>query len=73
MDRWRSTAVLGYVRVDNRGIQPDTSFKESYDTLANLIYSPFKRYAIGLAYYWGPRKNKNGQTGHPNRLMLSAK
>ncbi len=72
-DRWRSTGVFGYVRVDNRGIQPGTSFKSSYYSLANLIYSPFKRYDIGLEYYWGQRKNKNGDTGHASRLMLSAK
>jgi hypothetical protein len=65
--------VLGYVRVDNRGVQPGTAFKESYYTLANLIYSPFKHYDIGLEYYLGQRKNKNGQTGHANRLMATAK
>ena len=72
-DRVRSTAVLGYVRVDNRGVQPGTAFKESYYTLANLIYSPFKHYDIGLEYNWGQRKNKNGDTGHANRLMFSVR
>ena len=72
-DRWRSTAVFGYVRIDNRGIQPGTAFKSSYYGLANMIYSPFKHYDIGLEYNWGQRKNKNGDTGHASRLMLSAK
>ena len=72
-DKVRSTAVLGYVRVDNRGVQPGTSFKESYYTLANLIYSPFNHYDIGMEYYWGQRKNKNGDTGHANRLMVTVK
>jgi hypothetical protein len=72
-DRWRSTGVFGYVRVDNRRIQPGTSFKSSYYALANLIYSPFRHYDIGLEYSWGQRENKNSQTGHANRLMLSAK
>jgi len=72
-EKLRSTGVLGYVRVDNRGVQPGTSFKESYYTLGNLIYSPFKHYDIGLEYYWGQRKNKNGDTGHANRLMATAK
>ena len=72
-DKLRSTGVLGYVRVDNRSVQPGTAFKESFYTLANLIFSPFNHYDIGMEYYWGQRKNKNGQTGHANRLMVTAK
>ncbi len=65
----RSTAVFGFVWVDNRGVQPGSAFKSSYYTLANLIWSPFSHFDVGLEYLWGQRKNKNGQTGHANRMM----
>lgn len=26
---------------------------------------------VGIGYYWGRRENKDGQTGHANRLMVS--
>jgi len=72
-DRWRSTAVLGYVRVDNRSAEPSNAFKRAIDTLANLIYSPIKPLDVGIEYHWGQHEIKNGRTGHANRLMFSVK
>jgi hypothetical protein len=41
--------------------------------MANTFYSPFKRFDIGLEYYYGQNKNKVQNTGHANRLMLGVK
>jgi hypothetical protein len=72
-DKLRSTVVGGYQWVDNLNIQSSDSLKASIYTNGNLIYSPLKNYDIGIEYIWGQRKNKNGQTGHANRLMFSMK
>jgi hypothetical protein len=72
-DKLRSTVVGSYQRMDNLNIQSSDSFKSSIYTNGNLIYSPLKNYDIGIEYIWGQRKNKNGQTGHANRLMFSMK
>jgi hypothetical protein len=71
--RLRSTAVFGIVRVSNLTLQSATAFKESYYSLANLIYSPFKHFDIGMEYKYGQRKNKDDNTGHASRMMVSAK
>jgi len=63
----------GYLRVDNLNIQSSDSLKASIYTNGNLIYSPVKPLDVGIEYIWGQRKNKNGQTGHANRLMFSMK
>ena len=72
-DKLRSTVVGSYQRMDNLNIQSSDSLKASIYTNGNLIYSPLKNYDIGIEYIWGQRKNKNGQTGHANRLMFSMK
>ena len=72
-DKLRSTVVGSYQRMDNLNIQSSDSFKSSIYTNGNLIYSPLKNYDIGIEYIWGQRKNKNGQTGRANRLMVSMK
>jgi hypothetical protein len=72
-DKLRSTIAGGYLRVDNLNIQSSDSLKASIYTNGNLIYSPVKPLDIGIEYIWGQRKNKNGQTGHANRLMFSMK
>ena len=71
--RLRSTVVGGIVKVSNLALQASSAFKESYYTLANLIYSPFNHFDIGMEYTWGQRKNKDGGTGHANRMMVTAK
>jgi len=72
-DKLRSTVTGGYLRVDNLNIQSSNSLKASIYTNGNLIYSPVKPLDVGIEYIWGQRKNKNGQTGHANRLMFSMK
>jgi hypothetical protein len=72
-DKLRSTVTGGYLRVDNLNIQSSDSLKASIYTNGNLIYSPVKPLDVGIEYIWGQRKNKNGKTGHANRLMFSMK
>jgi hypothetical protein len=69
----RTTVVGGYIHVFNLAIQPDDAYQSSIYALANLIYSPFNRFDIGIEYYWGQRMNKDNKTGFANRVMLSAK
>jgi hypothetical protein len=63
----------GYVGVDNQTIQGNDEFSQSTYVAANLIFSPFASMDGGVEYYYGQRKNNNGNTGDANRLMFSAK
>ena len=67
----RSEFVYGVVRMDNLTIQPSTALESTTYALANLLWRPFRRMDAGLEYYWGERENKDGQTGHANRLMFT--
>jgi hypothetical protein len=70
-DRLRSQLVYGVVNVDTLPVQPTAALERTTYALANLIYRPFRRMDVGIEYYWGERKNKDGQTGDANRLMLT--
>ena len=72
-DKLRSTVGGSYVRVDNRSAEPSNALKSVIYTVANLIYSPVKPLDVGIEYHWGEHENKDGRTGHANRLMFSVK
>jgi len=70
-DRLRSQLVYGFEQVDNRPLQDDEAFQNTIYALANLAYRPATRFDIALEYAYGRLTNKDDQTGHANRLMLS--
>ncbi len=72
-DKLRSTIVGSYLRIDNLSVQPDDALKQTRYAAFNLIYRPYKRMDVGGEYYWGERTNKNDQSGHANRLMITMK
>jgi hypothetical protein len=69
----RTNVTGGYVDVNNLEIQGEDALNATVYVMANTIYSPFKRFDIGLEYYYGQSKNKIQDTGHANRLMLGVK
>jgi len=73
MDVLRTNVVGGIVHVTNQEIQEDDALNRSTYVLVNTLYSPLKRFDVGLEYYYGKRMNKSGEAGHANRLMLAVK
>ncbi|MHC4434106.1 MAG: DcaP family trimeric outer membrane transporter [Planctomycetota bacterium] len=72
-DKWRSTLVLGYLRMNNQAEQPPDELKQTIYAVGNLIYRLYDQLDFGLEYYWGQRKNKDDETGYANRLMFAVK
>ena len=72
-DTLRSTVIGSYSRLFNRSIEPSNALKSVIYTGVNLIFSPVKPLDVGFEYHWGQRKNKNGRTGHANRIMFGMK
>lgn len=72
-DKIRTNVAAGYVEVTNLDLQDDVALKATTYVVANTIYSPFKRFDVGLEYSYGQNKNKILDTGHANRLMLGVK
>jgi hypothetical protein len=73
MDHLRTTVTGGYVNVSNQPIQGNDAFNQTIYVVGNLVFTPFHHFDAGLEYYWGQRRNNNGDTGSANRIMLVAK
>lgn len=69
----RSTAVLGYVDVENDSAQADTALDNSLYAAANLIWSPVNWVDVGVEYLYGRGELKNGDEGTGSRIQGSAK
>lgn len=65
--RWmrnlRSTFVLSLVEVNNYDFQPETDYKRTIRSTANVIWSPINEIDLGLEFLWGRRMNENGNKG----------
>jgi hypothetical protein len=72
-ESWRSNAVFGWLKVDNRKGQTDTSLERTLYTALNLVWSPIKQMDMGGEVLWGQRKNKNGADGHATRIQFSTR
>jgi hypothetical protein len=66
----RSTVTYGYVRVDNRDIQPDDALHATNRGSVNLSWSPIRRIDLVAEYLLGNRINKDGNSGFSNQLQL---
>jgi hypothetical protein len=69
-DMLRSTIVGGWVEKTGLSDLPSDEFRQSIYAVGNLMYRPFNRMDVGVEYYWGQRTNKDGQSGHANRLLV---
>ena len=69
----RSTAVFGWVDVDNRSEQSDDSLDRTLYAAGNLVWSPLKQVDMGFEYLWGERKNKNNDDGTARRIQATTK
>ena len=69
----RSSAVYGFVQVQNTGLQPGSTFHKSDYTAANLIWNPFGSFNVGTEFLYGWVVDKNRSTANAPRFMFSAK
>jgi hypothetical protein len=69
----RSSAIYGFLQVDNTGYEPGTDFRKSTYLAGNLIWKPFPRVNLGTEVLYGSKENKAGAKANDTRFMLSAK
>lgn len=72
-DHWRSVLSYSLIDVENEPGLSGGSIDELQDFHANLIWSPFKAWDLGVEIMWGERTNQNGAEGDATRLQFSAK
>jgi hypothetical protein len=72
--RWRSTAVLSYMEVDNPIRFTGTGVNESnWSGQINLLYSPVESFTFGVEYLTAERTLENGLDGRLDRLQFTGK
>jgi hypothetical protein len=72
--RWRSTAVLSWLEVDNPVRFTGTGVNESnWSGQVNLLYSPVDAFTFGVEYLTAERTLVNGLDGRLNRLQFTGK
>lgn len=73
VDRVRSSAIYGFVQVDNTNLQSGSVFHQSNYFALNLIWNAFGSLNVGAEFLYGSVEKKNALSGNAPRLMLSAK
>ncbi len=73
IDGLRSSAVFGWMDIDNLSIERYNAMRRTLYLAGNLIWSPVKQMDIGGEILWGQRKSKGGSKGAATRIQFSAK
>lgn len=69
----RSSAVYGFVQVQNINLQPASTFHQSNYSAANLIWNPFGSFNFGSEFLYGWVVTKGNFKANAPRFMFSAK
>ena len=71
-DKFSSNFIFSYLKLEKTALLPKDDFRYSYYALANLFYSPFKRFKFGAEYNYGKLYVQDNQNGNAHRLQFLA-
>ncbi|UCG71898.1 MAG: porin [Chromatiales bacterium] len=72
-DRFRSTAILSLVDIDNYDFQPGDAYSRTLRFSTNLIWSPVPAIDIGGELMFGTREDRDGGEGDASQFQLAAR
>ena len=73
-DRLRSTIAGSYFKADNPVLLTSGAVTdESWNVLANIIYSPVSPVDVGIEYMYAERTTEAGQSGNLQKIQVSTK
>jgi len=73
-DQLRSSVAGSYFKADNPVLLTSGAVTdESWNVLANLIYSPVRPIDIGIEYMYAERTTEDGQSGNLQKVQVSTK
>ncbi|RGP39674.1 hypothetical protein BPTFM16_02630 [Altererythrobacter insulae] len=73
-DKVRSTVAASYFKADNPIIlTTDQVTDESWNALANVIYSPVPPLSVGIEYMYAERTLEDGRSGNLQKVQVSTK
>ena len=70
----RSTVAASYFRADNPVLLTgNQTTDESWNALANIVWSPFNRFDVGLEYMYAERALEDGRSGNLQKVQVSTR
>jgi hypothetical protein len=69
----RSSAVFGFVQVQNTDLQTGSAYHKSFYYAGNIIWNPFGSLNVGTEVLYGSRENKDTASADDTRFIFSAK
>ena len=73
-DKVRSTVAASYFKADNPiMLTTDQVTDESWNALANVIYSPVPPLSVGIEYMYAERTLEDGRSGNLQKVQVSTK
>ncbi len=72
-DKWSSSVGYSVTEQNNSGGQAADAFHEGQYASVNLLHYPAKNIMVGGEFLWGKLEEKDGRTGHDNRIQFSSK
>ncbi|SHG13682.1 hypothetical protein SAMN04487965_3382 [Microbulbifer donghaiensis] len=71
--RLYSVISYGEIRQDNLEIQLSDAFKETQYSSANLTWTPFPQWLLGIEFLYGTREDKDGDSGSDFRTLITSR
>ena len=73
-EKWRFNLAASYFKADNPVLLTSgAATDESWNVLANIIYSPVRPIDIGIEYMYAERTTEGGQSGNLQKVQVSTK
>lgn len=72
-DRWTSQVTYGYLELEERDELPGAGYRQTHYAQGNLVWSPEKRFHVGIEYLYGHKTAQDGSAGDDHRAQLSFK
>jgi hypothetical protein len=72
-DKWSSSIGYSETSQHNSGGQAATAFTKGQYASVNLLHYPAKNVMVGGEFLWGKLEEKDGKSGHDNRIQFSSK
>jgi hypothetical protein len=69
----RSSAVFGFVQLQNSDLQSGSAYHKTFYYAGNMIWNPFGSLNVGTEVLYGSRENKDTASANDTRFMFSAK
>lgn len=73
VDTWTSQITYGYLALEEHEDLPASGYRQTHYAQGNLVWSPEKRFHVGVEYLYGHKTTQDGSAGDDHRGQMSFK